>query len=299
MMKKKIYLYMCGGLGNQLFQYAAAKNLSILNNRDLYIDRITGFWTDFRDYCRFDLNKKNLKQVKLKFIIIVYIIYRFFNKIFKFKRLFVDFFGYTIIDETNLNYFTKEIKNLNKFNDVYLIGYFQSEKYFIENKKKILLELKANTPKNKIFHLMKNRMIKTNSVSLCIRLHETMPNSIRHKVGGVTTNDFYKKSIMKIIKKIKKPEFFIFSTKKQNLEIILKTFPILNKYKTNLVTGDLEFSAAYDNIWLLSYCKNHIISNSTLYWWGAYFSKMKYKNKIICCANNFHNIDTCPNEWKI
>ena len=298
-MKKKIYLYMCGGLGNQLFQYAAAKNLSILNNRDLYIDHISGFWTDFRDYCRFDLNKRNLRQVKLKFIIIVYIIYRFFNKIFKFKRLFVDFLGYTIIDETNLNFFTKDIKNLNKFNDVYLIGYFQSEKYFIENKKKILLELKANTPKNKIFHLMKNRMIKTNSVSLCIRLHETMPNSIRHKVGGVTTNEFYKKSIMKIIKKIKKPEFFIFSTKKQNLKAILKTFPILNKYKINLITGDLGFSAAYDNIWLLSYCKNHIISNSTLYWWGAYFSKMKYKNKTICCANNFHNIDTCPNEWKI
>ena len=41
---------MCGGLGNQLFQYAAAKNLSLINDRELYIDSITGFWTDFRDF---------------------------------------------------------------------------------------------------------------------------------------------------------------------------------------------------------------------------------------------------------
>jgi hypothetical protein len=36
--KKKIYLYLSGGLGNQLFQYAAAKNLSIINDADLIID---------------------------------------------------------------------------------------------------------------------------------------------------------------------------------------------------------------------------------------------------------------------
>jgi hypothetical protein len=298
-MKKKIYLYMCGGLGNQLFQYAAAKNLSLINDRELHIDSITGFWTDFRDFCRFDLNKKNLKQSKIKFIIIIYIIYRFLNKLFKFKKLFVNLFGFTIVDETNLNYFEKKIKNLNKFNNVYLIGYFQSEKYFIDNNKKILAELRPAIPQNKAYHLMKNKMLKSNSVSLCIRLHETMPNNIRYKVGGLTTNQFYKKSIKKMIKNIKKPEFFIFSTQKKNIENILKNFPILKKYKINIITGDLGFKDAYDNIWLLSHCKNHIISNSTLYWWGAYFSTIKYKNKIICCANNFHNIDTCLNDWKI
>ena len=70
-MKKKIYLYMCGGLGNQLFQYATAKNLALQNNRELYVDYITGFWTDFRDFRKFELNKKKLIQCKLKFIVII------------------------------------------------------------------------------------------------------------------------------------------------------------------------------------------------------------------------------------
>ena len=146
---------------------------------------------------------------------------------------------------------------------------------------------------------MKNKMITSNSVSLCIRMYEGMSGKNRYKMGGLSTNEFYKKSINKILKKIKNPEFFIFSSKKENLTNILKNFPILKKYKINLITSDAGFSNAYDNIWLLSYCKNHIISNSTLYWWGAYFSTINYKNKIICCANNFHNIDTCLNDWKI
>ena len=101
-MKKKIYLYMCGGLGNQLFQYATAKNLALQNNRELYVDYITGFWTDFRDFRKFELNKKKLIQCKLKFIVIIYIIYRLFNKFFKYKKLIKNFFGYTIIDETKI-----------------------------------------------------------------------------------------------------------------------------------------------------------------------------------------------------
>ena len=65
-MKKKVYLYLCGGLGNQLFQYAAAKNLAIKNNAELILDTSTGFYTDFRDFWRFSLNKKKLKNVIFK-----------------------------------------------------------------------------------------------------------------------------------------------------------------------------------------------------------------------------------------
>ena len=58
-MKKKIYLYLCGGLGNQLFQYAAAKNIALKNNAKLILDTSTGFICDFRDFWNFSLNKKN------------------------------------------------------------------------------------------------------------------------------------------------------------------------------------------------------------------------------------------------
>ena len=42
-MKRKIYIKLIGGLGNQLFQYSCAKNLSIELNGDLIIDDKSGF----------------------------------------------------------------------------------------------------------------------------------------------------------------------------------------------------------------------------------------------------------------
>ena len=45
-MKRKIYLKLMGGLGNQLFQYACAKNLSIELNGELIIDDKSGFFFD-------------------------------------------------------------------------------------------------------------------------------------------------------------------------------------------------------------------------------------------------------------
>ena len=61
---KKIYIYLCGGLGNQLFEYAAAKNLALKNDARLIIDTKTGFITDFRDSTKFSLKKNTLKNVK-------------------------------------------------------------------------------------------------------------------------------------------------------------------------------------------------------------------------------------------
>ena len=43
-MKRKIYIKLAGGIGNQLFQYSFAKNLSIELNAELIIDDRSGFF---------------------------------------------------------------------------------------------------------------------------------------------------------------------------------------------------------------------------------------------------------------
>ncbi len=52
-------------------------------------------------------------------------------------------------------------------------------------------------------------------------------------------------------------------------------------------------------MWLMSHCVNHIISNSTFYWWAVYLSSFKYQDQKIICADNFANKDTCLESWKL
>ena len=47
MKKNKLIVRLFGGIGNQLFIYAAAKRLALKNNADLIIDNVSGFEKDF------------------------------------------------------------------------------------------------------------------------------------------------------------------------------------------------------------------------------------------------------------
>jgi hypothetical protein len=290
--KKKIYLYLCGGLGNQLFQYAAARNLAILNNAELIIDISTGFITDFRDRRKFSLDIFKLKNVRLKKIIFVYIFYIILKKIFKIKKLFNNFFFFNLINEMEINYFEKKIKNFEFNRNLYLFGFFQSEKYFKENKLKIIQELIPSDPVNEIFIDMKKIIVDCNSVSIGVRMYEDLPESIHSKLGGITSLDFYKKAIKKIVDKVPNPVFFLFSTKNSNLSNLFSKIIELKQYKSFIITDDNNFKGAAENLWLMSHCKHHIISNSSLYWWAAYMSTSRYKDQHIISSNNFINQDT-------
>jgi hypothetical protein len=294
-MKNKIYIHLSGGLGNQMFQYAAAKSLSIKKNYTLIVDTGSGYLKDPID--NFKLIRTKLTNVLFKKFDITFIIFRLFKKILKLNKLFNNFFWFTVVDETVLNNFSKKIKYFNQKKDIYLLGYFQSEKYFSDHKEIIIKELSPPKPKLKNFLHMQKKIKNSNSISIGIRFYELLSKNLVSNMGGVVSKDFYIKSVKAMLKKISNPKFFIFSTKKSNIEIIIEEIPKLKKFDLNFITADEGYEDAYSNIWLMSYCKHHIISNSTLYWWAVYFSELRYKNQKIICSNNFINRDTRPVRW--
>lgn len=296
-MKKKVYLYLCGGLGNQLFQFFTARNLAIKNNADLILDTKSGFITDFKYKDIFQLNIKNSKNIFYKRGIIIFWLYRFY-KFFFGKKLICSFFSSKLIDETCINKFNPSINNIFFKKKLYLMGFYQSERYFYENKKKIVNEIIVRPSKSKMFVSMRKKIINTNSVSVCLRLYEKETEKMIKTLGGLISVSYVAKAIKHIIKKVENPTFFFFSTDSVNVLNFLNKLEFLKKYNYNIITEDLGYKGASNNLWLLSNCKNHIISNSSFYWWGAYLSSFKYRDKIIVSSNNFLNKDSVISNWQ-
>lgn len=289
-MKKKIYLCLLGGLGNQLFQYAFARNLQIKYNCDLILDHKTGFLFDYRDKRKFEL--RNISQgIKKKFVLI-FLFYKIFKKIFSSKKKIIFFFKKKIVDESDCKIFYKNFLSKIEKNELYLHGFFQSEKYFSENKTLILKNIYPKKPKNKIFTKLVSKIDPDKNIAVCIRLFSEVENNHLSKIGGKLNVAFYNQKLKFFKKKIKNPHFYIFTNEENNeLDNFLKKINI-NKNNYTLVTPKRGFSNSYDTLWLLSKFKYQLISNSTFYWWGAYFAKQRFEKVFIKFSKSFPNKDT-------
>jgi hypothetical protein len=299
--KKKIFIYLTGGLGNQLFQYAAARNLAIKNDSQLILDKCSGFIFDYkfkRNYqLKVELNNKNI-ILKCSFFLFTFL--RILKKILRIKELTRNFYFFEILHEFyHSNKFYKKIIDYRFKKKLYLMGLFQSEKYFIHNKKIILEEIWPPKPDNyNYLSLYKN--LNKNSVAIGIRMYETLsPEEIKKMIGSLNTFSFYERALKIIISKIKRPNFFLFSTKNEIADNFLIRFPNLKNFEVNIITEDGGFSDPYSNLWLMSHFKNFIISNSTFYWWGAYFSSIRNKKQTVITSNNFPNKDFVKKNWTI
>ncbi len=281
-----------GGLGNQLFQYAAGKALAQHHNVDFCIDT-----TPFKSYSLHDCDLNFLKitapevseQQMKEFCI---------KKYSTFKKTIYRNLNFLISPKRNTYYEETFPEYNNRFFDlpphIYLSGYFQSEKYFerITHIIKQEFVLKQNlTNTNGVIDDIKN----TNSVSIHFRRGNYATNDGIRNIFGLVGLEYYKQAVENILSSVKNPHFFIFTN---DSEWVKSNFKI-EDYPVTYVS-DLGFKN-HEELFAMSLCKHNIIANSTFSWWAAWLNNNP--DKMIVSPDEWfkwkkiRNKDLLPKDW--
>ena len=172
--------------------------------------------------------------------------------------------------------------------DACLVGYFQSEKYFVDFEEKIR-ELFRCDPETETY--LKNKygeLLQGNTTSVHIRRGDYLNLSEMHPP---LTKEYYIKALAKTPQTEK---YLIFS---DDIPWCLDNFKLNNFYV-------IENEKDYIDLYLMSKCKNNIIANSSFSWWGAWLNESP--DRVIISPKNWfgpgvtHNTqDLIPKEWGI
>jgi len=320
-----------GGLGNQMFQYAAARKLAHKHNARLKLDirelvdsigyhiyglRFFNIQEDIAstgDIIRYfppeGVKRVSVRLVGNRFTSLL------FRKILKdnsdtLKRRYYHY-DPDSLNETRLienrmlsqRFFHFDPEVLVAPDNVYMTGSFISEKYF-ENIKNIIREEFSFRAGQAEKDIIVNKMINdTESVSVHIRRGEVLKESQNQAIYNFITDEYYKTCIDYICRHVKNPHFFVFS---DDIDWVKGNFKV--GYPTHYVDHNddgvdyrVDSGADFQDMRLMSECRHNIITNSSFSWWGAWLNRNP--EKIVCAPKefvriwNFDNKDVVPADW--
>jgi len=285
-----------GGLGNQMFQYAMGKALAVSHNTELIFDtsllnRKTRNNTTIRnfDLNAFDIDIKEATPTQLAKVTPL------FYKVINVIAIKLGFKGIALP-----NYFIEQKfsydKRIEKIkNQCFLVGYWQSPRYFNKIQATIRQEFKFPVLSGNNINIA-DQISSCNAISLHVRRGDFL-NLAAHGIHGICSLEYYQEAITFIKKKIEKPVFFIFSDDLTWVETNLNI-----KEECYYITDNIG-EKSYIDMQLMSLCKHNIIANSSFSWWGAWLNSNREKIVIApqtWFANkrlNDETADLIPKEW--
>ena len=253
------------GLGNQLFQYAYARALQLRTGEMVCLDASRIYKEKLEDRGverRYALNQFNTKLPLISNISNKYFFLsqsNFMQKtIYWMAEHHMWFTGFYKEEDT---LYKENLKSI--YGNLYLMGWFQNEKYFLEYRNILLKEL-TPTKKIKISQLLKSILKNEMTISVHVRRGDFKKNN------NVLPVSYYKKAKEFVETKVSNPCYIIFS---DDTEWVKKNLD----FGLNVVYMCEEGLRDYEELLVMSCCKHNIIANSTFSWWGAWLNKNEDK----------------------
>jgi hypothetical protein len=260
-MSKEVVVRIEGGLGNQLFQYACGRSLAdrigcmlVLDLRGLDIQGDRPFQLDGY-HIRADIADadilSSIPDCKPSL----------WNRIkSRLGQLLPSVFSFPVF-WSRCFAFDKRFRRLT--NPVYLIGYWQSEKYFDWNRDALLNDIQPVVPLPQNTPFLREIESFT-SVALHIRRGDYVSNAQSAKFHGLCDISYYQAAVKNLRARVSDIRVFVFS---DDIEWAKKH--LILDIPTYFVESEGSDSGRID-LELMRRCKHHIIANSSFSWWGAW-----------------------------
>jgi hypothetical protein len=287
-----------GGLGNQMFQYAAGRALAYKHQTELMLDSSQLLNLDagpditMRTY-ELNIFQLRVREAEIRDIKLTKSLLSRMINVLAFKIGFRGIQSPKYFVENKFSY-NEKIEETAK--DCYLSGYWQSYRYFQSIELLLREEFSFKDNLNQINSDRIKKIKNEASVSLHLRRKDFL-NRKHQSIHDACSIEYYMEAVEYIANTVSTPFFFIFSDDMEWARAKLK----LN-YPYEFVSGNIE-NQSYIDMQLMSQCKHNIIANSSFSWWGAWLNS--YPKKIVIAPKrwfadekkNAQTTDLIPSSW--
>ena len=288
-----IITQLSGGLGNQMFQFAAGKALALKTGQQHKLD--LSFYSIYETNRTYELSRVFTEPFELAESSDLAKILGWKKKIYFHPFLRKIYRKFSIskdwVVEPDFAYWDKFFE---QSSNCLIEGNWQSVKYFSEYEEEIKAALHFKMEDFENFKLI-DKIENSNSVSVHIRRGDYVSNAKTLNYHGICKDEYYLKAIESLSTKVKNIRLFVFSDDIEAAKHILQSYHEICEF-VDENTGD----KSHFDMMLMTRCKHNIIANSTFSWWGAWLNLNS--DKIIIAPKNWFATDISdkdlfPDSW--
>jgi hypothetical protein len=265
-----IKCHLRGGLGNQMFMYAFNFAIAKRLKKKLLCDDVSGFSSDY--YRRLPGIKNLNVQYEAWTAPITLELLRMASKL-PLKRLLSQLFRPRILIEPgdSWQHFGGFCDTVTKgCGDLVTFGYWQNEKYFLDYRSDLKIHFSVRVALSPKTLEIAERIKASKSLSIHFRRKHGLPagqSAVQSKILPLS-DSYYLSAVKSILKRQGNLNLFCFGDDPVWMTTFAKQFP-----GAIVVSHNDSEEKSFEDLYLMNLCENHIISNSTFSWWGAWLSE--------------------------
>jgi hypothetical protein len=268
-----VIVKLIGGLGNQMFQYALGRSLAISRGDRLFL-HLEALSSSFTIG---NAPQPTARSCGLD-------VFNIAADITTLERLQSERANVVwTVTESGFGFFSEVLTECRHHRNLGVVGWWQSEKYFLENAEIIRNDFIFRDSYNSPYHASLAAEI-AQSESVCVHVRRTDLLRTENPKGPVEL-DYYARAIEAMRERTLAARAFVFSDDiawcKEQLSLSLPTTFVSSETPDQLHPAD--------DLYLMSLCRHFVIANSTYSWWAAWLGKAP--EKIVIAPRRWYRTD--------